>query len=194
MVSPYKTLTSSILAAGTSYQRPVHVLPESVTPDRPALEVMTDLSKVSAMTIGPYLSLDEAKERMIATSVRLLFVVNQYFHVIGIMTSKDLAGDKAMKYLKEMGGKREDIIIRDLMTPQHQVEVLDYAVVAKSRVGDLVETLKCMGRQHALVVENTEDGHQIIRGVLSATQIGKQLGIEIDTSDVAGSFAALASR
>ena len=194
MVSPYKTLTSSILESGTSYQRPVHVLPESVTPDRPALEVMTDLTKVSAMTIGPNLSLDEAKDRMIATSVRLLFVVNQYFHVIGIVTSKDLAGDKAMKYLKEMGGKREDIIIRDLMTPQHQVEVLDYGMVAKSRVGDVVETLKCMGRQHALVVENKEDGRQVIRGLLSATQIGKQLGIEIDTSDVAGSFAALASR
>jgi hypothetical protein len=80
------------------------------------------------------------------------------------------------------------------MTPQHQVEVLDYAEVAKSRVGDVVETLKTMGRQHALVVEHTEDGHQVIRGILSATQIGKQLGIEIDTSDVAGSFAALASR
>ena len=97
MVSPYKTLTSSILEAGTGHQRPVYDLPESVTPARPALEVMTDLSKVSAMTIGPNRSLDEAKERMIATSVRLLFVVNQYFQVIGIMTSKDLAGAKAIK-------------------------------------------------------------------------------------------------
>ena len=194
MVNAYKALTSSILETETGYQRPFHALPESVSLERPALEVMTDLSKVSAMTISPCAKLDDANERMIATSVRLLFVVNQYTHVIGIVTSKDLTGEKAMTYLKEMGGKREEIEIRDIMTPQHQIEVMDFADVSKARVGDLVETLKRMGRQHALVVEQNEDGHQIIRGVLSATQMGKQLDIAIDTSDVAGSFAALAAR
>ncbi len=114
--------------------------------------------------------------------------------VIGIVTSKDLSGEKMISYLNEVGGKRADVMVRDLMTPQLRIEVMEFDAVAKARVGDLVESLKRMGRQHALVVETDENGRNSIRGVLSAIQIGKQLGISIDTSDVAGSLAALATR
>jgi CBS domain containing-hemolysin-like protein len=195
MAINYKAIPSSTLDVGVPFKRPSHNLPESVSLNSSALDVMTDLSLVSAMTISPCAYLQEANERMIATSVRLLFVVNQFTHVIGIVTSKDLTGEKIVKHLQASGGKREDIIVRDLMTPQHKIEVIDFDMVAKAKVGDLVETLKRMGRQHALVVESSaETDKQIIRGVLSATQVGKQLGIDIDTADVAGSFAELAAR
>ncbi len=194
MSTTYKALNSATLGMEVSCQRPSQTLPETVTLDSPALDVMTDLSKVSAMAISPLANLDDANERMIATNVRLLFVVNQFTHVIGIVTSKDLSGEKMISYLNEVGGKRADVMVRDLMTPQLRIEVMEFDAVAKARVGDLVESLKRMGRQHALVVETGENGRNSIRGVLSATQIGKQLGISIDTSDVAGSFAALATR
>lgn len=194
MAPTYKALASKTLNAEVRSERPAHKLPEKVTLDAPALDSMTDLSKVSAMNISPCASLDEAHERMVATSVHLLFVVNQFTHVIGIVTSKDLAGEKIINYLNEAGGKREDIMVRDLMTPQHRIEVMEYSDIARSRVGDLVETLKRMGRRHALVVETFDNGKETIRGVLSASQIGTQLGIDIDTADVAGSFAALATR
>ena len=64
--------------------------------------------------------------------------------------------------------------------------------VAISRVGDIVATLKRMGRQHALVVDRSGEGKQTIRGLLSTTQIGRQLGESIDTTDIAGNFANLA--
>jgi CBS domain containing-hemolysin-like protein len=194
MTTTYRPLESTTLGTEVPFRRPHQTLPDSVSLSDPALNVMTDLSRVSAMTISPCANLDEAHERMVATSVRLLFVVNQFDHVIGIVTSKDLSGEKMISYLNEVGGKREDVMVRDLMTPQHRIEVMGYADVAKARVGDLVETLKRMGRQHALVVETDDDELESIRGVLSATQIGKQLGVNIDTSDVAGSFAALATR
>lgn len=190
----FKTLSSATLDTGISYTRPHQDLAATVSMDDPAAASMTDLAKVSAMVISPCASLDEANERMIATSVRLLFVINQFTHVIGIVTSKDLTGEKIVKHLKEVGGKRDDIMVRDLMTPQHKIEVMNWDEVSKAKVGDLVETLKRMGRQHALVMEDDHEGHQHIRGVISASQIGKQLGIDIDTSDVAGSFAELATR
>lgn len=49
-----------------------------------------------------------------------------------------------------------------------------------------------MGRQHALVIDHDRDGGQTIRGMLSTSQIGRQLGQAIDTAEVAGSFAGLA--
>jgi hypothetical protein len=79
------------------------------------------------------------------------------------------------------------------MTSQIKIEVLEIGDVATSRVGDIVATLKRMGRQHALVVERDGDGKQVIRGVLSTSQIGRQLGEDIDTRDVAGNIANLAT-
>ena len=190
-MSNYKAMTSRTLDTEVGYQHPYQDLPDKVSMDDPATHAMTDLSKVAALTINPCASLDNASERMIASNVRLLFVTNQYYHVMGIITSNDLAGSKAMNYLKEMGGKREEIMVRDLMTPQHQIEVLDMAEVSRAKIGDLVTTLKRMGRQHALVVEYDSDNKQVIRGVLSANQLGKQLGTDISTADVAGSFADL---
>ncbi len=194
MSTIYKTLASATLDTGVSYLRPHQDLPRTVSLDDWATACMTDLTKVSAMVISPCANLNEANDRMIATSVRLLFVINQFTHVIGIVTSKDLAGEKIVKHLQEVGGKRDEIMVRDLMTLQHKIEVMDYDELTKAKVGDLVETLKRMGRQHALVIQKSDDGHQSIRGVISTSQIGKQLGITIDTSDVAGSFAELAMR
>ena len=189
----YKTLNSKTLNAQTTFQRPAQALPESVTMDSPAIDVMTDLSKVAALAIDPRASLEQAEQRMITAGVRLLFVVNQYQHVTGIITSRDLDGDRVMRSLSEAGGRRQDLTVNEIMTPQRQIEVLEMGDVATSRVGDLVATLKHMGRQHALVVEVDREDRQRIRGVLSTTQIGKQLGESIDTADRAGSVAELAA-
>lgn len=189
----YKVLSNSTLDTGVTLQQPRQALPDSVTLDSPALDVMTDLTKVAALAISPHATPDEAEQRMIAGGVRLLFVINQNAQVIGIVTARDFDGDRVMRHLAEHGGRRQDLSVREIMTPQHQVEVLEMGDVAMARVGDLVETLKRMGRQHALVVDRDRSGHQTIRGMLSTTQIGRQLGTAIDTAERAGSFAGLAA-
>ena len=72
------------------------------------------------------------------------------------------------------------------------VQDSDVLLLAETNVSDIVATLKRMGRQHALVIDRDREGRQTIRGLLSTTQIGRQLGVDIDTTDVAGSFAELA--
>ena len=52
--------------------------PNPVTLDSPALEVMTDLAHVAAVTIEPSASVLAANEYMIARAVRSLFVVSQF--------------------------------------------------------------------------------------------------------------------
>jgi CBS-domain-containing membrane protein len=193
MSSQYKMLEHGMLDAETTFHRPQSESLPKVTVNDPAIQVMTDFTKVGPVTINPCASLDNATERMIASGVRLLMVTNQYNQLLGIVTARDLDGQKIMTYLSEHGGKRDDMMVRDVMTPQVRIEVLDMADVSHARVGDIVTTLKGMGRQHALVVEHDENGRQIIRGLLSATQIGKQLGMEIDTADVANTIAGLAA-
>jgi hypothetical protein len=53
-------------------------------------------------------------------------------------------------------------------------------------------TMKRHGRQHALVAETTDKGMAVC-GIFSATRIGRQLGIPVDTTGVAGTFAELES-
>jgi len=153
--------------------------------------VMTDLSQVTAETVSANLAVDNAEEKMIASGVRLLFVTNPLNQVIGIVTSKDLSGERILRLISDSKSARKDLIVRDIMTPQHKVEVLEMGDVATARVGDIVATLKRMGRQHALVIDRDHDGGQTIRGMLSTSQISRQLGQAIDTAEVAGSFAGL---
>jgi CBS domain containing-hemolysin-like protein len=191
-MSQYRILTIGTLDTGVGFEQPRQELPDSVTLDSPASTIMTDLSRVTAESVTPNTPVDEAEQHMIASGVRLLFVVNPLSQVIGIITSKDLSGEHILRIVNDAKTPRKDLTVRDIMTPQHRIEVLPMAEVAGACVGDIVSTLKRMGRQHALVIERDAQNHQSIRGLLSTTQISRQLGQPIETTDVAGSFAGLA--
>ena len=182
-MTPFHVLSISGLDAGVSFQRPQQTLPDHVTMESPAIDVMTDLSRVTAETISAYRSVDEAEQRMIASGIRMLFVTNQFNEVIGIVTANDLSGERIMRLIANSQSTRKDLIVREIMTPQHRIEVLEMVDVSTARVGDVVNTFKRMGRQHALVVDRNSSGEQTIRGVLSTTQISRQLGEPIGHVD-----------
>ncbi len=187
-----KKLNKHSLEKDVTYFRPIQDLPEKVTMNSPAMDVMTDLKKVTAMSISPCATLDEASQRMTSSNVHLLFVTNQFHHVLGIITSNDLIGEKMVKYLSQVGGKREEVMVRDLMTPQSKIEVLDMSEIKTARVSDVVEIMKHAGRRHALVADRDFSGSQVVCGVLSTVQISKQLGEEIVDSGVAKNMADMA--
>jgi len=190
-MSQFRVLTAGTLDTATCFQRPRQSLPDHVSLDSPAMDVMTDLCQVTAESVSANISVDDAEEKMIASGVRLLFVTNQLNQVIGIVTSRDLSGERILSLINDSQTARKDLIVRDIMTPQHKIEVLEMGDVATARVGDIVATLKRMGRQHALVVDHDASGQQYIRGLLSTSQVSLQLGESIDTTDVAGNFADL---
>ncbi|MCP4125548.1 MAG: CBS domain-containing protein [Gammaproteobacteria bacterium] len=185
-------LNRGSLESDTTYYRPVQNLPEKVDMNSPAVDVMTDLKMVTAMGINPCATLDEATQRMTSSNVHLLFVTNQFNHVMGIITSNDLTGGKMVKYLKEVGDKRDEVMVRDLMTPQNMVDVLYMDEIDRSSVSDVVEVMKHMGRRHALVADRDFSGSQVICGVFSSVQISKQLGEEIVSSGMATNVADMA--
>jgi len=95
-----------------------------------------------------------------------------------------------MRHIAELGGKRDVIMARDLMTKTENIDVLILADVERATVGDIIETIKATRRQHLLVVEPTADKSiESIRGIFSTTQIANQLGIKKDLSNQASNFA-----
>lgn len=187
----YEAIAHATLKPDTTYHRPLQVLPERVQASSPAVDVMSDFTKVAAITMGPCATINAAEQRMIASNVRLLLVTEQSNKILGIITATDIQGDRPIKYLQKVGGKREDIFLQDIMTPADKLDVLQMRDVEKVMVGDIVATLKRVGRQHALVVDVDSAGNQTLRGIFSTKQISKQLGIKIDTAEIARTFAEL---
>jgi CBS domain-containing protein len=154
--------------------------------DDPAFSVMTDLREVSAATVTPDESLGQAEAIMVRRGVRLLFVLGPDRRLTGVITATDLLGEKPMRFMQARGIARAEITVGDIMTPAAALEALSLVDVAQMRVGHIVATLKAVGRQHLLVAE--ADGHRV-RGLFSASQVARQLGVELQTIEVAETFA-----
>lgn len=160
--------------------------------DSPALAVMTDLRQIPAATIDLEAPVDAAKRFMARRGVRLLLVSDDEQRVLGLVASNDLLGEKPVQFALERGIKRQEIRVRDIMIPCEQLEVLRYADLIHAEVGHVVATLQHSGRQHALVADTGDDGKtQMIRGIFSASQIARQLGVAIQTTEVAHNFAEI---
>lgn len=178
--APYQPLHISTLPAGTGYARPFFHVHNPVTVSSSAVEVMTDLRFLPAATVSAELDIESANQKMIARGVRALLVVNVLQDVIGIVTSSDL-GDERHPH---------GSLVRDIMTGAEHIEVLFLSDVVLARVGDIVETLKHSGRQHALVLEEqSSSGQRLVCGIFSATQIARQLGIPTAKHVLSDTFA-----
>jgi CBS-domain-containing membrane protein len=192
MRAAYSPLPSSLLQPGTGFCSPTQALPERVTLDHPAIEVMTDLRRVSAVVIRSADSVDEAHQRMIQRGVRLLLVLDHDRKITGLITATDILGEKPMKVIAQRGCKRGDILVGDIMTPQERLEVLDMNDVCGAKVGHIVATLRAAGRQHAMVAERWPHGTAVC-GLFSSTQIARQLGTAIQTTEIARTFSEIES-
>ncbi len=189
----HKPLPMSTMKEGVICLPADSYAPKPVTVASPALEVMTDLRQVSAATVGPSETISQASQKMIARRVRLLLVVGAQGVIEGLITARDTMGEKPVRLLQERrGSKFGELTVKDLMVPRNSIDVLDIETVMRAEVGSIIETLKNNGRQHALVVErDTVGGGEIVRGIFSATQIARQLGVAIPIFEVAHTFAEI---
>jgi len=163
-----------------------------VTLTSPARAVMTDLTHVRAATISPDTPLTEARQTMIHQGVRLLFVVSEMPCVDGLITSTDLEGERPMQVLDQRGVKYEDLVVVDVMSPLSTLDAIDLDELAHADVAKVIATLKQLGRRHMLVVQRAGSGHgPRVRGVISQTQIERQLGQPIDVVERANNFAEI---
>ncbi len=189
----FRVLTSSTVSKGTTFHTPDHHRHAPVTVASPALEVMTDLKKTTAITIHPQESLDAAHQKMIHRGVRMLLVVDYNDELVGIITASDTLGEKPIQFVQKNGGQARDLKVSDIMTGQSDIDALSIKDVSNARVGDIIETLKHHHRQHGIVVDNQGPRNEItLRGIFSLTQIARQLGVQIQTYDVAHNLAELA--
>jgi hypothetical protein len=183
--------TSRVDVGATLAQaRPWQTTP--VTPHSPALEVLTDLTQVKAATTHPSTLAREAEQQMIFQGVRMLFVVTEMPAVEGLITAADIRGDQQMRLVHERNVPFDELTVADLMTALPQLDTIGFDQLRSARVGNIIATLKRVGRHHLLVVEpGAAGGPARVRGVFSRSQIERQLGTAIDIAQIARSFSEI---
>ena len=191
MSTRYQNLQHTLLSSGTSIYKSDETEAGSVSLKDSAEVVFTDFRHIRPFSISAAVNLEEVNEKMINCGVRLLFVADNDGSLQGLITYTDLYGEKPVRYIREHGGTRDEILAKDLMTPLTQLESLQQGDVVGASVGDIVETIKTAGRQHMLVNEMLEDGSQVITGLISSTHIEKLLGMKVELSARANTFADL---
>jgi len=191
MVRNYRSVPAFALSTSACCRRPLQPGAPAVNLDSSALDVMTDFLAVPPITISSSISIDDANRKMIGNRIRLL-VVEDGDLVSGIITASDILGEKPMRIVQERAVKHSEIAVRDVMTRNDQLETIHMRDVLHARVGNVLATLKLARTQHAVVVESQDrDGCDAIRGLFSASQIARQLGVPVHVGDVARTFAEI---
>jgi CBS domain-containing protein len=160
--------------------------------ESPAIEAMTDFFRVSVVVVSPDASVVEANAQMISRGVRLLMVTSADDRLEGLITARDILGEKPMQVASARGCKRDELIVADLMTPIGSVDTLYLKEVLNARVVDILDALKRLGRQHILVEDvDAASGQPRVRGLFSATNIGRLLGVPVLGFELASTFSEI---
>lgn len=161
---------------------------DPVTLESPALAVMTDLTAVKAVSTPPATTLVQAEQLMIHQGVRMLFVVSDMPSFEGLVTTTDLHGERQMRLVHERNLHYDELCVADVMTELSRLDAIDFDDMKTATVANLVATLQRFGRNHLLVVQRSP---RQVRGVISRSQIERQLGAPVVVTPVATSFSEI---
>lgn len=161
-----------------------------LTMDDPATAAMTDLSRVHAITINPENSITFANELMKYAGIRMLIVTDPERALLGLITARDILGEKPMNIMARDKISRDEIQVKQVMAPLSELDPLKYSEVEHATIRQVIINLRDVGRQHAIVLDELPDTRgQYLRGIFSATQIGRLLGMDISAEGQVQSFA-----
>lgn len=189
---PLKSVQARAVLARPGFQPPSHALHTD-----PALALLTDFRQTRALTVLTSTPIDEALAGMIHSGVRLLLVVNEESELMGMITADDIKGEKPLIHLQSSKCtfnvcSRDEVFVCDIMEPVSKWLVVHYSGLRSAKLSDVVATFNAVGRRHLIVVETDQVGETIIvRGLFSATEFERALGISISAVHPATSFAEI---
>ncbi len=183
-MAKYEALPNSPLGSKLIALRSKNV-PELVHMNDPALLVMTDFYQSSPLKIDEDESMDSALDKMKVKGEHLLLVINTSNDIVGVLGSEDILGEKPIKILQEHRIQREQILVKRIMVPLTEINAFDINIIEKSKVGNIVETLKTLHKHYALVIQESDsEDHPVLRGIFTTSHISRKL--HVDIADLVG--------
>lgn len=204
----YSPLWRSPITEPISFLRPP-AAPDRVHLGNPAVDVMTDFTYVQPRATALDTPIDVALEYMKTSGVRSLLVIDETDDVIGLVSSYDIQGERPIKLIEQLRLPRSGITIGQVMTPKNELKFVDMLSVRSARVGHVVATLRDLELRYLLVsqvgeqeetpmeglpdtymrgtewepvkIPSRASGRRWIRGLFSAAQVSRQLGVDLMT-------------
>jgi DeoR family transcriptional regulator, catabolite repression regulator len=163
---------------------------DDVTLDSPATTVFTSFGERPPVVAEETTSIDDALALMQRAHVRFMLVVDKREKLLGVLSSQVLAGDQPMMIANRLGVSRAELMVKNLMTPKHDLLAIPLTALQHARVGDLLHTLKSTGEQHLLIIAG--NGKQkFVAGIVSAGDIERTFHLHVDIPKQARSFAEI---
>ncbi|MEE8320212.1 MAG: CBS domain-containing protein, partial [Gammaproteobacteria bacterium] len=95
----YTYLTAFQIAPDVPIYRYPHPETKHISKDDPAISVMTDLKYVRMITVNPDDTIDTASQIMVHAGVRLLVVLDGNNRLLGLITRRDIMGEKPLSMI-----------------------------------------------------------------------------------------------
>lgn len=178
MKNEFAELPHTSLRPGTGYVTPPRN-PELVHLDSPAIDVMTNLRHIQAVTTTAGTCIDAALEHMKSAGVRLLLVTDDQDSITGLISARDIQGERPIRLIQEEQISRDKITVAQVMEGLDDISVLNSLTVRSAEVRHIVDILHHLERQHVLVVDTDHAGQQVVIGLFSLSQISRQLPKEL---------------
>ena len=97
-----------------------------------------------------------------------------------------------MRLVHQRQVKYQELTAADVMTPLADIDAVTFASLQRATVEQVVATLIRRGRPHLLVIDSeAADGSPRIRGLISQTQVERQLGHPLPVTAMAQTFSEL---
>jgi CBS domain containing-hemolysin-like protein len=176
MTQRFTPLEFRSMPIGIGYSRPEQQYPQGLDLSGPAIDAMTDLRRITALTVERTNTLAATRERMKKLGVRMLLVTGATGAVMGIVTATDLDSDRPGKIAAKTGEQPEELLVQDIMTLRGRIEVLTLQDVSHASIGQVLASLLQAGRRHALVHDTSNND---ICGIFSLTRLCGQVGLDI---------------
>lgn len=163
-------------------------LPE-ITVFSSARDALLDYTVLPPLTLDPGVTAEAAEIAMLYSHTNLQLVTDAHHNLLGIISIRDINGDKMLATAAAMGVSRQDLTVRDLMTPVTHLSYLKHETLTKATVGDLVAILEHQKQRFLVVIDHYEQ----LCGLICADEIARLLGRELNILPVANHFGEVFS-
>ncbi len=173
----YALLETGKLNENTCYYHPENQ-PEVVNLDSPAIDILTDFKSRPPACVSPNKTIHQALEQMKADGVKSLLVVDEDNNtIIGLISARGIQGARPGIIAQRNGMNLSEVTVGLAMIPYEQIDTINLEYLSNARVGHIVRLLHEKGINYLLVVENLKfNSGEVVRGIFSASRIGRQLG------------------
>lgn len=156
----------------------------NITLSSPAVTVFLDYSIFQPLSLDPSVSVDDASTAMKHSHTNLKLVADRDNFLVGIISMRDINSVKVLSTASAMGVSREDLSVKDVMTPVSQLKYIKRDLLDKTTVSDLVNALESNKQRFLVIVDSDED----LCGLVCADEIARLLGKQLNTLPLAHDF------